>query len=115
MENNFFKPAGDLSNENNMGTYFQAAGNLKETKTNFILETQETYIQNFILKIVSGESLKESDYTNIIGAGSMIISFDELQRMVEEGCYNFIKVEYLNPEMIIVEYEKYEKVNNYSK
>ena len=42
----------------------------------------------------------------------MIVSFNELQKMVEEECYNFISAEYLNPEMIIVEYEKYQKENS---
>jgi len=42
----------------------------------------------------------------------MIISFNDLKKMVEEDCYNFISAEYLNPEMIIVQYEKYQKENS---
>ena len=49
---------------------------------------------------------------NIIGAGSMIISLKELEKMKEDDCYKITKEIYLNSEMIIVEYKQYQKENS---
>ena len=84
-----------------MDKYFKIAGDLNDNH----IESNENYIKNYLLEIVSG---KPTD-NKVISAGSMIISFNKLEKMVEEDCYNFIKAEYLNPEMIIVEYEKHQK------
>lgn len=116
MTNKYFKIAGDLTEKQenrDMNKYFKPAGDLEETVEIIFKEQQETFIKNYLLEIISGERLEEEE--NIIGAGSMIISFSQLQKMVEEGCYNFIKAEYLNPEMIIIEYQKYQKENHITK
>jgi len=87
-----------------MDKYFKRAGDLTDNH----IPNNENYIKKYLLEIVSEKTLDD----NIIGAGSMIISFNDLKKMVEEDCYNFISAEYLNPEMIIVQYEKYQKENS---
>lgn len=84
-----------------MDKYFKRAGDIIDNN----IENNENYIKNYLLKIVSGKNVDN----NVIGTGSMIISFNDIQKMVDEDCYNFLKAEYLNPEMIIIEYEKYQK------
>lgn len=92
--------------------YFKPAGDLNDTIKPIHNKDEETYIKDYLLEIVSGENLNsELEDIIIIGGGSMIVSFNDLQKMVDEGCYNFIKAEYLNPEMVIVEYEKYRQNN----
>lgn len=92
-----------------MNNYFKPAGDLDENK---ILSFDEQ-IKNYLIDIINNNYINNiSD--NLIGGGSMIISFNDLKQMVDEGCYRFTKAEYLNPEMIIVEFEKYE-LNNKTK
>lgn len=93
-----------------MDKYFKVAGDLEETQKNI---SNELEIKRYLDGIINQDN--DIDNLNIIGSGSMIISFTELQKMVEEECYIFLKVDYLNPEMIIIEYKKYEKTNNITK
>lgn len=112
MKNDYFKPAGNLTEQQKnikMNEYFKPAGDLGQTTEISLKDQQELFIKNYLLEIVSGKHLEEEEI--IIGGGSMIVSFSQLKNMVDEGCYNFIKAEYLNPEMIIVEYQKYQKEN----
>jgi len=95
-----------------MNNYFKPAGDLEENK-NLSLEQNESFIKNYLLEIVNNNYIND-DLENLIGSGSMIISFKKLREMIEEGCFKFIKAEYLNPEMIIVEFNKYE-INNKTK
>ena len=112
MKNDYFKPAGDLNEQPKnikMNEFFKPAGDLDKTVEISMKEQQEIFIKNYLLEIISGKSLEEEG--NIIGGGSMIVSFSQLKNMVDADCYNFIKAEYLNPEMIIVEYQEYQKDN----
>jgi len=120
MDNKYFKIAGDLTDnqpiKESLNSSFKPAGDLNDTPKSIPNNEQEIFIKNYLLEIVSGEELYDNfGDLKIVGSGSMILSFNEIQKMVEEGCYNFIKAEYFNPEMIEIKYKKIIKENNITK
>ena len=64
-------------------------------------------IQNYLVSVVS-----EREYESIcelgvlVGAGEMIVSFDKLKQMVDEG-YNIVRAKAFNKDMIMVKFQKY--------
>ena len=95
-----FRTPGDLNNKN--VSYHE--------EYNFSLTNDE--LQEYLKSIVSGVVYeKESELGTLCGGGSMIVTFSQLQEMVDEGSYNIIKAEFFNPEMISIVYQKYDKRN----
>ena len=94
----YFKIAGDLSDNLNENDIENLEKNIN------IQQNKKEDIKNILLEIVSGEPLEKEQ---IIEKGSMIIFFASLEKMIKEDCYNFIKAEYFNTEMIFVEFEQY--------
>lgn len=113
MDNKYFKIAGDLTDNQPIKESLNSSFKPPKSIPN---NEQEIFIKNYLLEIVSGEELYDNfGDLKIVGSGSMILSFNEIQKMVEEGCYNFIKAEYFNPEMIEIKYQKIIKENNITK
>lgn len=117
---NYFKIAGDLDKDlnrieetNNMHNYFRPATDLDVPNNSDINNALKEDIENYLLTIVSGKHMNdECELGYIKGAGSLIVTFAELQRMVNDGSYNIIKAEYFNPEMVAIEYQEYSKEKN---
>lgn len=120
MDNKYFKVAGDLKENSpqntNQNSFFKPARNLTEYKQTKLSVNQETSnneltkeeIENYLITIVSGEPLDfENELGTICGGGKMIVTFKELQVMADTNCYNFIKAQCLNPNMIVIEYQQY--------
>ena len=112
MNNNYFKPAGDLPVEDKKdNNYFEPAGDLPSNKG---LEASINEINNYLLSVVSGKRFDyECELGTLCGAGQTIVSFEELKTMVSEG-NNIVKAECINPKMIVVEYQLYKKNNTNS-
>ena len=98
--NNFFKPAGDLDNEDNRtsSSYFKPAGDLTYEE-----KISDEDIKQYLERVVSGEKIEGS-----LGGGMMVVSFSKLQELVEQGC-NIISAEYLNSDMIVIEFQELPK------
>ena len=89
----YFKPAGDLDIE------------YDNKKFNNKID-----IQTYLLNVVSGiEYDVESDVGTICSEGNVIISFSELQEMVDSGEYNIINAIYFNEEMIEIKFQRFNK------
>lgn len=103
--NNFFKPAGDIDNEDNRTThsYFQPAGDLSLENDTKNLDLTVDEINEYLKNVVSGKRIE-----GILNGGMSIISFSKLRELVENGC-NIISAECLNPEMIVVEYQELDR------
>jgi len=117
MENNFFRPAGDLNDgksdllyskkiERNLTPirkseqYFRPAGDLDINLTN--------KIDDYLLTVVS-----DKKYVNVCGAGKTIVGFEQLKKMVDEG-YNIVSAKVINADndMIEVEFQEIIKSEN---
>ena len=120
--NEYFKVAGDLENhqvkDNN--NYFKVAGNLDNdvsNKTNFndlksknIMPKEE--IEDYLITVVSGKKMGfECELGTLCGEGEMIVSFEQLKEMYENGNYNIVSAQVFNPEMITIVFENYSKTN----
>lgn len=112
--NMYFKSAGDLDNESDkaftpfknpqeMVDSFRPAGDLGET----IVGNSKDEIEDYLLSVVSGKK----EYENICGGGRTIVSFETLRDMVDSG-YNIVSANYINSDMIEVEYQELGKNNN---
>jgi len=120
----YFKPAGDVVEPKNMDElfripvekeeiknkngYFQAAGDLQiginEPSRDYSIQE----IEDYLLTIVSGERISESKFGSLSGEGRMIVSFDRLKDMVNNG-YNIVKAQCINPNMISIEFQEFRK------
>lgn len=118
----FFKRARDLgdskifSNDvNDESEYFHIAGDLSNDNKNKDVETFPSdisveEINKYLKTIVSGiEYDIECELGILCSAGSCIVSFEDLKKMIEEGGYNFISAECFNKEMISIRYQQYSK------
>lgn len=105
MKDNYFKMADDL----NDNIYFKPAGDLdinkQEEKNNFN-ELEKNKIEDYLLTIVSGKKYN-SEFGTVMDAGTMIVSFEKLVNMVDEG-YNIIRANIINidKKWIEVEFQK---------
>ena len=128
MDNNFFKPAGDLgvSNDNNplrpagdLGVLngnnpLRPAGNLGVSNGNnsFMFERQNNVlktpdeIREWLKTVVSGKKMS-SENRPAIGGGRVMVTLDELKKMVDNGD-NIIKAEYIEGVCCVnVEFESF--------
>lgn len=96
--NNFFKPAEDLNKNESEQKYFKQAGDLE----NNLNIADEVEIKSYLESVVSHQK-----FEGAIGGGMMIVSFSRLQELVDSG-YNIVKAEYINPNMISIEFQEFE-------
>ena len=119
MNNNYFRSAGDLDGninidksdniDNVVNKYFYVPTDKdlgvckKNIISNNLLSDEEKI--NYLKSIVS------TDYDNegeIVDCGSMILSFDRIVKLVQDG-YNIINFEYFNSNLISVVFRKIDK------
>ncbi len=110
----YFKVAGDLGNrfeKENTNNYFKVAGNLKSENNDYTIKSNMVdEINQYLSNIVSGKTYGfESEFGTVCSAGNVIVSFNELQQMVEDGSYNIIKATCLNKDVIQIEYQQFNK------
>lgn len=100
--NNFFRPAGNIDNEDNRTSqsYFQPAGDLDKVNS---LDLTVDEINEYLKNVVSGKKID-----GILNGCMTVISFSRLSELVENGC-NIISAECLSPEMIVVEYQELDR------
>jgi len=122
----FFEPAGDLVEPKNMDSYFrpatekveikdmkgyfEPAGDLESnTFNNYSKDYSVDEVKDYLLTVVSGQRFgSECELGTLSGQGSMIVSFDRLKDMVNNG-YNIVKAECINPNVIAIEFQEYKK------
>ena len=115
MTNKYFKISGDLKLEkkHNIEDYFKPAGDLSDNNQEMNDSSKIEDIKNYLLSIVSGKEYDfESELGTLCSGGSMIVSLSQLKEMVEDGTYNIIKAEYLNPNFIAIEFQQFQKSND---
>ena len=96
-----FEKAGDL--ETSKQNYFRPAGDLE-------VLTEEA-IKDYLITIVSGKKYNYGNqFNNLASGGRMIVTFAKLKEMVDMG-YNIINAQYLNKDMIEIEFEYYREEN----
>ena len=104
----FFRIPAEKEEIKNKNGYFQAAGDLQfginEPSRDYSIQE----IEDYLLTVVSGERISESKFGTLSGEGRMIVSFDRLKDMVNNG-YNIIKAECINPNMISIEFQEYRR------
>ena len=112
--NKYFKPAGNLNENESEQRYFASARDLNQDETtqkyfkpagdleNNLNIADEVEIKSYLESVVSHERLEGA-----IEGGMIIVSFSKLQELVNSG-YNIVSAQYLNPNMIAIEYQKYE-------
>lgn len=121
MENNWFKNQGDLENVKpniDGSSFFKPAGDLEDPKQNNSfafkekkeeLKTPEE-IRSWLKTIVSGERKSNYEFGEGLlatGGGSMFVSVEQLQDMINNGD-NIIKAEYFEKmNMIMIEFETF--------
>jgi len=98
----YFRTAENLNDINNEIT--KKINNNEEiiNKTNNNIDK----IKDYLLTIVSGKKDYVCELGVLDGAGEMVVSFERLMQMVEEG-YNIVKAEVINANMILIEFQKY--------
>jgi len=117
----YFRPAGDLDsvpskNGFRMPNESDLESNVLTSRTGFEragdLETlTEEAIKDYLITIVSGKKYNYSNqFNNLVSGGRMIVTFDKLKKMVDMG-YNIITAQYLNKDMIDIEFEYYKEEN----
>ena len=125
---NTFQTHTDLNTSNNsrliiasnMNTsnknYFEFSGDLDsnnksiEIKDDSISNVNNLDVQTYLYSIVSGIKYdSESELGTVCSEGNVIISLNELQKMVDSGEYNIISAMYFNDEMIEIKYQQFEK------
>lgn len=106
--NEYFKKAGDLDVESKnikSNSYFKKADDLIDNT----IESDMTLDELNLSDIVSGVEYDfVSDRGVVISAGSVIVSKDELIKMIDDSSYNIIKATYLNDEMIHIDYQQFD-------
>jgi len=118
----FFKMAGDLDVDN---LYEDVVSNKSRlivspnmniqnkdySETPKVLDSVDNLdIETYLSNIVSGVKYDyESELGTVCSEGNVIISLNELQKMVDSGEYNIISANYFNNEMIEIKYQQIEK------
>lgn len=105
------KLSGDLSlngRSNNIfgtGSYFNSASNFStiNIENNVSSGYTETEMREYLASIVSGKR-----YEGATADGRMFTSFERVVNMVEDGD-NIIDATYYNPDMIEIEFQRFEK------
>ena len=117
-EDKYFKPAGDLDDEKMYveDSFFRPAGDLsnnasKKTNNNeeivSKLNNDIDKIRDYLLTIVSGKRYDNvCELGVLMGAGRMIVTLEELIKMVDEG-YNIVSANVINANMIEIEFQRY--------
>ena len=126
MDKNYFKKAEDLSvgdkkvdssvvTVKDMGAFFKKAGDIISTKTQNDLNFDNasvSEIKDYLLTIISDKKYDaECELGILCGGGNMIVDFQRLQEMVNSG-YNIVSAEYINKNMIMVEFQEFKKSEN---
>jgi len=118
----FFKMAGDLDVDNlyedvvsNKSRLIVSPNmniqNKEYSETPKVLDSVDNLdIETYLSNIVSGVKYDyESELGTVCSEGNVIISLNELQKMVDSGEYNIISANYFNNEMIEIKYQQIEK------
>ena len=97
-----------------MDKYFKIAGDLNTEKSDDfvgeIIDNNSNNIQLYLKSICSGKYYnQENERGIIVSEGNIIISFQQLQEMLDNGDYNIISATYFNDDMIEIKYQQFEK------
>lgn len=111
-KNNYLRPAGNLDGAGKLSINMSSGSNnnykVKEKNEisisdNPSVDEIKTYLEN-ITSGIKYDNIYEFG-EGVINAGEVIVSLEEVKRMVAEG-YNIVRTKYHNPLMIEVEFQE---------